>query len=269
VDAQSPAGSTPLIEAAWWGHTAVAELCLQRGANPRHASESRGSTALHAAAIKGHADMVRLLLRQGADPEVKDSRGARPLDEALRYKHGAAVAALLESGGGQKDLTEVLELLHNAVLRGQAETVRILLRQIPDPGVRLPNGSTLLHEAALNGQVEIVELLLAGGADARVISASGATPLHDAAAGGHARIAELLLAKGAEVNARDSELGNTPLHQAASWGRLDLVRLLLARNADVHVKNARGLLPADAAAENGHQPAAELIRRTYAANQTP
>lgn len=54
---------TPLHEAAFFGHTAIAELLLARGAD-REAVTCRGETALGLAETRGHAAIAELLRSQ-------------------------------------------------------------------------------------------------------------------------------------------------------------------------------------------------------------
>jgi uncharacterized protein len=55
------------------GHTAVAALLLERGANV-NAKGVFGGTALHWAAINGHKDTVAFLVARGADLSIRDAR---------------------------------------------------------------------------------------------------------------------------------------------------------------------------------------------------
>jgi uncharacterized protein len=55
------------------GHTAVAALLLERGANV-NAKGVFGGTALHWAAINGHEDTVAFLVAHGADLTIQDSK---------------------------------------------------------------------------------------------------------------------------------------------------------------------------------------------------
>jgi ankyrin repeat protein len=56
----------PLHAAAYLGRHPVAEVLLERGAEPG-ATDAAGFTPLHLAAANGHLDIVRLLLAHGAD----------------------------------------------------------------------------------------------------------------------------------------------------------------------------------------------------------
>jgi len=67
-------GSTPLITAAMFGRTQIAELLVEAGADVNKQNRD-GSTALHAAAFFCHDSIVSILLAHGADPEVKNYSG--------------------------------------------------------------------------------------------------------------------------------------------------------------------------------------------------
>jgi ankyrin repeat protein len=55
------------------GHTAVAALLLDRGANV-NAKGVFGGTALHWAAINGHKETVAFLVTHGADLTIRDAK---------------------------------------------------------------------------------------------------------------------------------------------------------------------------------------------------
>jgi ankyrin repeat protein len=75
VDEMSVDGavSAALVLACRNGHTDVARLLLDRGADV-NARGFIGATGLHWAAINGHAETVRFLLAAGADPSLRDAR---------------------------------------------------------------------------------------------------------------------------------------------------------------------------------------------------
>ena len=93
-----------------------------------------------------------------------------------------------------------------------------------------------LHEAVEKGDIESVKQLMTGGADVNAKGTAELTPLHNAAGGGHKEIAEQLIAKGANVNAK-SKWGQTPLHNAAYEGYKEIAELLIAAGADVNAKD--------------------------------
>lgn len=61
-----------------------------------------GTTPLHEAANRGDRNAVRLLLDAGADPNAVDEGGCTPLHEALKHPH-LQVARMLVAAGSQLD----------------------------------------------------------------------------------------------------------------------------------------------------------------------
>ncbi|MCA8927077.1 MAG: ankyrin repeat domain-containing protein [Alphaproteobacteria bacterium] len=88
-----------------------------------------------------------------------------------------------------------------------------------------------LHDAVIAGDADMVRMLLRAGARADTADIAGLTPLHYAAALGKADAIPLLIGAGADPNARDAR-GVTPLHLAAASGRTGSVKALLLGGAD-------------------------------------
>ncbi len=89
--------NTPLHAAAAGGKTDAVGALLQRGADV-NARQEGGWTALHAAAQSGNRPMVEALLANGAEIGARAANNQAPLDLALSKGHGE-VAALLEELG--------------------------------------------------------------------------------------------------------------------------------------------------------------------------
>jgi ankyrin repeat protein len=125
-------GMTALMWAADKGHTEIARLLLDAGADP-NIKEKNDLTALMFAASRGNAEIVRLLLKAGANPNIKDNDGFTAL----------IFAACI----------------------GNAEMVKALLNAHSDLNVQIKKtGMTALMKAADKGHVEVVRLLLDAGA---------------------------------------------------------------------------------------------------------
>ncbi len=157
----------------------------------------------------------------------------------------------------------------DAAMRGDVETVRVLLRQGEDVNAAQGDGMTALHWTARSGEASMAEMLIyAGanlethtrvgaytpllvaarsgnqgvlatlvkhGANIEARTSTGVTALHFAAAAGSEAAIATLVEKGADVNVREMTAGQTPLMFAASAGRTGAVRALTALGADVAV----------------------------------
>ncbi|QNS02709.1 ankyrin repeat domain-containing protein [Streptomyces xanthii] len=124
--------------------------------------------------------------------------------------------------------------------------------------------SRRLFEAILSGDAPSVRTLLAGGAQPERRNGDGTTPLYLAAVQGEAEVARLLLRAGAHPDTESAGLGSegTPLCAAACWGHRDTVRVLLAHGADPGLREDRGtgLAPLDWADHGPHPGTAALLR---------
>ena len=150
---------TLLCTAAWKGHSHVAKLLLDAGADPNK-ERNDGATPLFCAAAEGHTDIVLLLLNAGADVDKANISGYTPLHQAITW-----------------DRTDVTELLLN---RGADFNKADKWRRTP------------LHKATTSGYPYIVKLLLQCGADSTVTNMDGNTPLNLAIIWGRKEIINIL-----------------------------------------------------------------------------
>ena len=105
VDAKTR-GETPLLWAARFGQSQVAELLIAEGADV-NAKNVVGQTPLHWAAMAGHKEIIELLIAAGAEVNAKTKRGDTPLDLAeddpkIRnpiLKHGGKMGEELKAEG--------------------------------------------------------------------------------------------------------------------------------------------------------------------------
>lgn len=95
LNAQNPAGETPLMYLALVGQTERAEALIARGAQVNRL----GWTPLHYAASKGQVDAARLLLRHQAMPNAPSpQQGTTPLMMAAYSGSQPMVQLLLDAG---------------------------------------------------------------------------------------------------------------------------------------------------------------------------
>ena len=161
--------------------------------------------------------------------------------------------------------------LIEAAFRGQAETVRFLLRNGADPNIAGTfAGQTALLAAARRGYAEVVDLLLAHGADfsavdhpskfnameyaifnenaaiVRSLLAAGARPTFrrlsfNGEGGAAAReIIRMLIEHGTDINKKD-DWGRTALMWAAERAPLETVQFLIDSGADINMVSGKNM----------------------------
>lgn len=97
VDLQKEDLWSPLHLAASWAETAVAELLIEKGANPNQINNS-GHTALHLVIMKNDANLVELMLDKGADAKIKTRDGLSCLSLAVDEDSYKTLEVLLGAG---------------------------------------------------------------------------------------------------------------------------------------------------------------------------
>lgn len=94
-------GATPLWLACFHGHKQVAQLLLERGAEPERLHGWLGSAPLAAAAAEGHLPLVQLLvLEHSAQVDRANKNGRTALWSAAYEGHASVVQFLVERGAG-------------------------------------------------------------------------------------------------------------------------------------------------------------------------
>ena len=157
-------GWTPLMWAAYKGHTDVCELLISKGADV-NAKSNDGWTPLMYAALKGHKDVCELLISKGADVNAKDKDGGTP----LMY----------------------------AALKGHKDVCELLISKGADVNAKDKYGFTALMDAAKSGHKDVCELLISKGADINAQDKDGKTALKHAIEAKHTDVADFLRSKGA------------------------------------------------------------------------
>lgn len=190
-------------------------------------------------------DVIKTWIDEGAEwpddlagdvpPSAPDPKAA-PILKALRdgdrqafkkFISETTKAGNLRGAGGTTPLMQ-------AVLYGDADSVRLLLEQGADPNTKNDVGATALMWAV--DDLEKTRLLVAHGADVNARSDDARTPLLIAAGlFGNTEVVKLLLDRGAGLSAKSPDPRGyaTVLSEAARWGDDALLRMLIERGADV------------------------------------
>jgi ankyrin repeat protein len=253
----SGARATPLHYAAFCGlHDIVKFLIVEHSQDVNARGFCKGETPLGAASRVGHSEVARVLLEHGADTEPRDNGSWSPLEQASMYGHVEVIQVLLEHGADANARNQINNPpLYLASYYGKAAAARVLLEHDADPNPKCGNNESPLHVAWNEG---VARVLLEYGADTNAQDRNNSTPLHEILNDGSTEVARVFLENGADANARDSQ-NRTPLHLASRKGHLDSVRLLLQHSSDIHARDDRGRTPFQGATENGHQNVMDLL----------
>jgi ankyrin repeat protein len=165
---------------------------------------------------------------------------AEALLDATRNDDPATAIKLLDRGANVKLATSAdgTTALHWAVLHGELELAKRLIKSGAAVNARNDYGSTPLQEAAVKGEAAMIAALLAAGADPNTSNDEGETVLMSVARAGNVEAARLLITAGAKVNAVESWRGQTALMWASSQRNPQMVKLLLQSGADANAASA-------------------------------
>ena len=85
-----------LLTAARFGHLDEAQQAIHSGASIN--LNGNVTTPLHRASEAGHTEIARLLINKGADIEARDAGYMRPLHLAAIYRHAEVARLLIQHG---------------------------------------------------------------------------------------------------------------------------------------------------------------------------
>ena len=256
-------GLTALMDAARSGSLETVKVLVEAGARvdqrPQYNDGTQGRTALLEAARNGQAGVVEYLAGIGADVNTKYSTEM----------------------GSQENEYSALML---ASVRGDVDTVNVLLQAGAKVNAKDSHDRTALIMASQEGHADVVDVLLDAGADANMKSKAGMTALLATAIyGSGPNVAGLLIEKGnvdvSVTNGRyqtaldiaeekgdvglvrllESDLAKTDLSYASKGGNLENVEALIEQGADVNEADDQGYTALMKAAQEGQVEIVEAL----------
>ncbi|CAE8612025.1 unnamed protein product [Polarella glacialis] len=153
------------MEACTSGHRETVEMLLEHGSNPSQATMRDQSTPVILASLYGHAAVVELLLQKGADATAAKTDGFNSLRAACGNGHAAVVSLLLQHLAVPAGSAEARHALASACANGQLAVARILIEHGIPATAAAADGTTALMQACMSGHREVAVLLLVHGAD--------------------------------------------------------------------------------------------------------
>jgi ankyrin repeat protein len=275
----------PLWYCAALGRREMAELLLERGADPNVHVDSSGS-AVYSAHSHKQWEMVELLRRHGGIVSADTAAIYRQTELARQMLADDDRGALPRMVSPDKPLAE--ELLHFGASGGDPEIVRMALERVgwkrDDPRWfrcvteplsfwhHIPWLYAGNREFDRGTYLRCFRLIL-DRCDPNLVGSFGRTILHEVAAmGDHiseeeaSAFALALLDAGARTGGRDDILKSTPLGWACRWGRAGVVKALLERGADAREAEAEPWAqPRAWAKKMGHASVLAVLREYGAA----
>jgi ankyrin repeat protein len=289
-------GMTPLLFAARQGYTEVAVALLDAGVDVNQEKRGDHVSAMLTATVNGHFDLAQLLLERGANPNRYAENGVGPLYAAINLMW-APRAGYPQPRAHLNQRLGYLEFMQKLLEKGADPNARVTKKvwysnyNFDQSGVD-ESGATPFWRAAYAADVDAMKLLMAYGADPAIptmkppergefgdagqrvindvsgvppvpVAGPGVPPLLAAAGVGYgegfagnshrfapggmlAGVQFLVEVAGADVNARDHE-GNSAIHHAAARGDLEMIKYLVGKGADPTVVNREGQTTIDLA----------------------
>ena len=262
-------GAPPLLEAGIRGSLQIMRLLVPYRADPNVTTDyGQRYTALMHAAEGGDVDLVRMLVERGADIEATDVHGKRALMQAAVYSHLHVVAFLLDCGG---EVNATDQAGHTALWWANKENPE-LIRFLLERGARVDgqgyNDRSVIATAVLRGQLDVIRSLLKSRAPLEPLNGQGQSALQAAAEAGQYAVVRLLLDEtAADVNYQDKNTGETPLMGAAKSGKAEMIELLLKQGADLSAYDQRKQTALHFAAGKANCGALEVLLTHNAATE--
>ena len=219
------------------------QALIDHGANV-NATNTENVTALIQTVKQGNKDAINVLLNAGADPNVADGSGETCLHYAARNDCCTEVFQAIISHGGDVNATNKrnVTVLMKACVKGNKDTINVLLNAGADPNIANSYGDTCLHDAVQNDCcTEVLQAIISHGIDVNASNKNHVTALIIACHKGNTDAINILLEAGADPNITDSK-GATCIHHAVGEGHSKhVLETVVSHGADVNAANKKSI----------------------------
>ena len=236
----------------------ILEILLPYCQNLRALKDDQGNTLLHEAAISGNSQIVRILMDRGLCLETENINGTTPMDSAVLNGNLEIIKEFIHN----YEALRHHQLLDNAITAKEDHIAKFLALITPKYDSVDSFGNTSMHDAVQKGQLETVKVLLERGAKPNAQNQFLLSPLHMAVgeyakvtkdventtksigmnAGKYAEIVKLISFSCNNHDCQDFN-GNTALHIAAQEGLIEIVEILMPFYGNLFIENKMGETP--------------------------
>ncbi|KAK7427631.1 hypothetical protein QQZ08_005906 [Neonectria magnoliae] len=246
-----------LTQFVQYGDVDSVKILCEKGANTNVGSW--GSPLLHVAVNRGNIEICKLLAYYGADIDCLNSRGDSALLCAIKEKHAAGAAWLLQK---KSRLDRGPELIEGALTHGMEDVALLLLKagaisnyesqsptasQFWDPTMARSKSKTaimnsLLFEAVRKGFYEVTKEIIQARANpaSRGLNLLNRPALAGAVKAGHLTIARLLIDAGAGVGLIPGRDEQCYLGLAIKHDQIPMMELLIECGAEMEATECWG-----------------------------
>jgi len=234
--------SSAMNEAAREGNVEVLDMLYTAGAkvDPNPA----GTSPLYLAVMKKQKEAVIWLLSKGADPNIVTTQMRSPLVVAIDEKSPELARILLDAGANVNHIYKGQSLLVIATVKGQLDTVKLLLEFGADPYLEDLHGKTAFDYAG--HRQKVLEALnkfaktnrIAGQRAVRRITGDTPALIEAIYEKNYARVTELIEG-GADINVTNYR-GDSALMVAIARNHTGMISTLINKGANIEHTNTMG-----------------------------
>lgn len=246
INLKNDEGESPLTLAIKNGNLAIINLVAKRAKTSL--KNDVGETPLYLAIELDDLYLLETLISKGAKINRK-SNGITPLARAAELNNPKAVAFLIKNNAKISEPNDNGDTpLYIAIQKGHDIVAGILISKSEDASGdcnwKNKIGTPLLHLAASNGNAEIVRILIRNGGEVDATDYMENTALCIAAELGKESVIRALIQNNANIDHQNLK-GDTPLMLASAHKNDGAVTLLLESGADATIMNYLGYAAAD------------------------